>query len=122
MNYPEIKSLLAAMDDPVMRLEFVMDLGTRLAPIPGNAVCTEVSGCASRVRICHLRLATDGSRLTFYGDADSALVRGIVMILTAMANEGISDLRCEFTSLNLNLGAGRLSGVEGIIKVVSASG
>ncbi|MCL2748803.1 MAG: SufE family protein [Alphaproteobacteria bacterium] len=109
MKYLEIKNILNKITDPVDRLEFVMDLGMRLSPIPGSALCTEVRGCASRVQICH-------DNGIFYGDADSALVRGIVMILLAMANDGISDLRSEFGSLKLNLGAGRLNGVEGIIK------
>jgi len=113
MNYTEIKTLLTKITDPVDRLEFVMDLGMRLAPIPKSALCTEVRGCASRVEICR----ADG---IFYADADSALVRGIVMILIAMANWGISDLRGEFASLNLNLGAGRLNGAEGIIKELTA--
>jgi sulfur transfer protein SufE len=112
MTYTEIKSLLSQISDPVLRLEFVMDLGTQISPIPQTSVCTEVSGCASRVQICK----ASGK---FYGAADSALVRGIVAIILAMANDGISDLRGEFNSLNLNLGAGRLNGVESIIKVIS---
>jgi sulfur transfer protein SufE len=112
MTYTEIKSLLMQIDDPVLRLEFVMDLGRNLSPIPQPCACTEVSGCVSRVQICK-------SENVFFGDADSQLVRGIVAIIIAMANEGISDLRSEFNSLNLNLGAGRLNGVEAIIKVIS---
>ncbi len=46
-------------------------------------------------------------------------MRGIVAILIAMANDKVADLRAEFESLRLNLGAGRLNGVEEIIKVIS---
>jgi len=118
MNYAEIKSLLSQMDDPVDRLEFVMDLGMRLSSIPEGALCTEVRGCASRVQICKLPITDHQSPVTFYADADSVLVRGIVMILITMANDGVKDLRSEFAALKLNLGAGRLNGVEGIIKVI----
>jgi len=108
MNYTEIRSLLTTIDDPVMKLEFVMDLGKQLSPIPQNAACTEISGCASRVQICR-----DNNGI--YGSADSALVRGIVAVILMMANDGVVDLRGEFNSLNLNLGAGRLNGVNSVI-------
>lgn len=112
MNYKEIKSLLMQADDPVQKLELVMDLGNTLSPIPGQGACTEVTGCASYVQICK-------SGNEFYGTADSALVRGIVAIIISMANDDVKDLRQEFNSLNLNLGAARLNGVEGIIKIVT---
>jgi sulfur transfer protein SufE len=120
MSYGEIKSLLAAVDDPVTRLEIVMDFGKRLHPIPRNAACAEISGCASRVRICREPAADGQTRDIFYGEADSSMVRGIIAIILAMANGGVSDLRKEFDLLNLNLGAGRLSGVKEIIAAVSS--
>ncbi len=109
MNYTQIKSLLTKIDDPVLKLETVMDLGRQLLQKPSGCVSTEISGCASRVEICY-----DGSR--FYGDADSALVRGIVAIIIAMANDRVRDIRGEFTSLNLNLGAGRINGVDSMVR------
>jgi len=108
MNYLEIKTLLTAIDDPVLKLETVMDLGKQLSPTPQHSACTEISGCASRVQICK-------SGGLFYGTADSALVRGVVAVILAMANDGIRDLRGEFESLKLNLGAGRLNGVNSMI-------
>jgi sulfur transfer protein SufE len=108
MDYNEIRSLLSAIDDPITKLEAVMDLGKELPQIPQDAACADIAGCASRVQICN----TGG---IFYGAADSALVRGIVAIILSMANGGVSDLRSEFESLNLNLGAGRLNGVNAII-------
>ncbi|MCL1891762.1 MAG: SufE family protein [Alphaproteobacteria bacterium] len=113
MNYSEIKKLLMRIEDPALRLEFVMDLGKQLASTPKEALCAEISGCASRVQICR-----HGD--IFYGSADSALVRGIITIILAMANDGVSDLRGEFNSLNLNLGAGRLNGVESVISFLES--
>ena len=84
---------------------------------PGNvndAVCSEIRGCASHVEICR-----KGNR--FYGMADSAIVRGIVAIMIAMVDGKTSaeikkmDLQKMFLSLNLNLGAGRLNGVNSMI-------
>lgn len=114
MNYAEIKNILLRISDPVDKLEMVMDMGKRLSPIPESAKCTEISGCASLVRVC-----VDGC--SFYGTADSALVRGVVAIILSMVNgkmvEEIKtmDLHGEFASLQINLGAGRMNGVNSMI-------
>lgn len=109
-----MKNILSAIDDPVQKLEMVMDFGAHLPPVPDDATCTEISGCASHVEICRV-----GNR--FYGRADSAIVRGIVAIITAMVDEKKPDeikkmnIKEMFLSLNLNLGAGRLNGVNSMI-------
>jgi sulfur transfer protein SufE len=115
MNHDEIKTLLETIDDPVLKLELVMDLGKRLPPPPPGAACAEVSGCASRVRICQSGTGNRESGIRFYGAADSALVRGILYIILSMANGGVKNPRAEFGALNLNLGAGRLNGVDSMI-------
>ena len=103
------------VSDPVEKLEMVMDFGKRLPVVPENAVCHEISGCASYAEIC-----IKGNN--FYGKADSALVSGIVAIITAMVDgktpEEIKklDLESEFSSLNINLGTGRLGGVNSMIR------
>lgn len=115
MTYADIKNLLQSISDPVQKLEFVMDLGRGLGDVPANAVCAEIVGCASRVEICR-----NGNK--FYGRADSALVRGIVAILIAMVDEKTPDeiknidILSEFSSLDINLGAGRLNGLESMIR------
>lgn len=115
MTYDDIKNTLSIMTDPVMRLEFVMDLGGSLSPVPAGAQCSEIAGCTSRVEICRV-----GNN--FYARADAALVRGLVAILIAMvdghAPEQIRamNLADEFASLNLNLGSGRVSGVDSMIR------
>ena len=114
MQYGDIKNALALIEDPVDKLEFVMDLGKSLEPVPDNAKCSEIFGCASFVQICE----KEGS---FYGRADSMMVRGIVAIILAMVDgktiEQIKqiDLLGEFNSLNLNFGAGRLNGIQSMI-------
>ncbi len=114
MTYQDMKSALMLVDDPVMRLELVMEFGKTMSVVPDGAVCTEILGCSSFVEICRL-----GNN--FYGRADSALVRGVVAILVAMVDgktpEQIKkmDLGSEIASLNLNLGAGRLNGVNSMV-------
>jgi cysteine desulfuration protein SufE len=114
MTYSEIKSLLARIDNPADKLETLMDLGKLLPPIPENLPIAEIRGCASRVVI-----ARDGN--IFYGEADSAIVRGVLfLILSAVQEKSPAEiknmgLRQEFASLNLALGAGRLNGVDSMI-------
>lgn len=114
MTYDEMKGQLNLTDDPVMRLEMLMDFG-RVAPaVPAGAECSEIAGCSSRVEICRLNNR-------FYVTADSAIVRGIAAILAAMVDGKTAseicdmDLAGEFASLNLNLGASRLNGVNSMI-------
>ena len=115
MQYEQIKNILCAIDDPVEKLEMVMDIGRDMPDIPENAMCTEILGCASRVEICRL-----GNR--FFGRADSGLVRGIVAIITAMVDGKNSDqiremdLWGEFSNLNIAIGAGRVNGVNSMIR------
>lgn len=115
MTYDEIKKILSAQEDPIEKLEMVMDFGAHIAPVPDGALCSEITGCASHVEICRV-----GNH--FYGIADSALVRGIVAIMIAMV-DGKSpneirqmDLMGMFKVLDINIGAGRLNGVNSMIR------
>jgi cysteine desulfuration protein SufE len=115
MTYEDMKNMLMTVDDPAMRLEILMDFGRILEPVPDGAECHEIVGCASFVQICRR-----GNQ--FFGVADSGLVRGIVAVILALVNgktpEQIKqmDLSGEFASLKLNLGAGRLNGVNSMIR------
>ncbi len=115
MTYDEIKNALSLVQSPIEKLEFVMELGRGLVAVPDGAVCSEIKGCASFVQICR-------KENNFYATADSGLVRGIVAIIIAMVDgktpEQIKnmDLDSEFSSLNLNLGVGRLNGVNSMIR------
>jgi len=112
MQYDEIKSLLLSIDDPVLKLETLMDIGKTLSPIPEEKTGIEVKGCASRVEIYR---SEDGQ---FYGTADSALVRGIVAILLAM-KAAYADFS-ELPALGLNLGAARLTGASAMIEYLKS--
>lgn len=115
MTYEQMKNLLMMTDDVAQKLELVMDFGVQLKNVPDGAVCNEIVGCSSFVEICHV-----GNN--FYGRADSALVRGIVAIIVAMVDGKSTDeikkmnIEQEFIGLNLSLGAGRLNGVNSMIR------
>lgn len=114
MKYTEIKSLLGTITDPVARLEFVMDLGRDVPPIPEKALGREIQGCASRAEIYR------DENGNLYGNADAAISRGIMAILFAMAKNklSITEMRDEFDSLHLNLGTGRMNGAAGMIEEI----
>lgn len=115
MTYNEIKTLLGMLDEPAQKLEMVMDIGARAELVPDNAKCSEIVGCASRVEFCRV-----GNR--FYVSADSAIVRGVATIIAAMVDGKSADeirkmdIAGEFAALNLQLGAGRLNGVNSMIR------
>jgi len=114
MKYEEIKNALLMIQDPVEKLEMVMDLGKTLRDVPDSAECHEILGCSSFVQICRVKDS-------FYGVADSAMVRGIVAIILSMIDgKSIDDIKKmdlmgEFRALNLNFGAARLNGVQSMI-------
>ena len=114
MTYTEIKNALSLTQNPVEKLEMVMDIGKTLQNVPDAAECTEILGCTSLVKICRLNNR-------FYGMADSAMVRGIVAIILSMVDgksvEEIKkmNLMKEINSLNLNFGAARLNGIQSMI-------
>ena len=115
MTYDEMHNILMSIDDPVLKLETVMDFGSHLSDVPVTAICSEIHGCASHVEICR-----DGTH--FYGRADSALVRGIVAIVIAMVDgKTPAEIRSmgiiqRFAALNINLGAGRINGLNSIVR------
>lgn len=115
MTYKDMKNILMITENPVDKLETVIEFGRCLQSIPDGAKCTEIVGCSSFVQICH----KDGR---FYADADSAIVRGIVAILLAMIDgKSVQEIKNmnlfdEFKALNLNLGAARLNGVDSMIR------
>lgn len=115
MQYEQMKKILDALENPVDKLEMLMDFGRQLDAVPDGAVCTEITGCSSHVEICQYKNK-------FFGRADSGIVRGIVAVLLAMIkNKNIQDIKQmdlmgEFSALNLNLGASRLSGLNSMIR------
>ena len=75
-------TLLDEWDD---RYRYVIELGRKLAPLPESARSdsNKVQGCASQVWL-DTRIRPDGSGgpvLSFVGDSDAHIVRGLIAIL-----------------------------------------
>ena len=101
MNYIQMKNALSLTDNPMEKLDMLMDFGRGLEIVPEEAVCHEILGCSSFVEIC----VKDGH---FYGRADSMLVRGIVAVIVAMVNQfSYREFDIEADLENLELAAAK---------------
>ncbi len=84
MTIDDIKSDFELLDAWEDRFRYVMELGRALPDLP-DALRTDankVRGCASQVWVASATAASpDGPRLTFQGDSDSHLVKGLIAVL-----------------------------------------
>jgi len=88
MTIDDITENFALLDDWDDRYRYVIELGRGLAPLP-DAMRTDankVQGCASQVWLA-TTVVPDGDRgpvMTFVGDSDAHIVRGLIAILLAL--------------------------------------
>lgn len=84
---PAIVSLIedfSLLDDWEDRYRYVIELGRELTPLPDDARtdANKVRGCASQVwLLTHVEQSPSGPVLTFEGDSDAHIVRGLIAIL-----------------------------------------
>ena len=84
----EIIENFSVLDDWDDRYRYVIELGRMLAPLPERArnETNKVQGCASQVCL-DTRIEPDGAAgptLSFVGDSDAHIVRGLIAILLAL--------------------------------------
>src|SRR5262245_3480218 len=112
MTLDAIRADFALLDDWEDRYRYVIELGRGLAPFP-DALRTDankVRGCASQVWLASSAIAAragTSAALTFQGDSDAHIVRGLIAILFALyqgkpAEEILrADARALFAELGL---------------------
>jgi cysteine desulfuration protein SufE len=88
MTIDEIIENFSLLEDWDDRYRYVIELGRGLAPLAGSEhnEANKVQGCASQVWLA-TRVAPDGAAgpvLTFSGDSDAHIVRGLIAILFAI--------------------------------------
>jgi cysteine desulfuration protein SufE len=89
-NMPAIDDIVdsfAYMDDWDDRYRYVIELGRTLEPLPDAAriEANKVQGCASQVWLTtQAKENAAGPVLTFRGDSDAHIVRGLIAILFAL--------------------------------------
>ena len=128
----EILDNFALLDQWDDRYRYVIELGRTLPPLPESAhtESNKVRGCASQVwLVTHVK--PDGSKgpvLTFDGDSDAHIVRGLIAILFALysgknAREILAlDAPALFDSLGLreNLTPQRSNGLRSMVERIRA--
>lgn len=90
----DIRSDFAVLDDWEDRYRYVIELGRGLSPLP-EALRTDankVRGCASQVWLAtHVKPDGGIPKLTFEGDSDAHIVRGLIAILFAIYDQRSAD-------------------------------
>lgn len=84
MAIDDIRSDFEFLDTWEDRFRYVMELGRALPDLPDNlrTDAHKVRGCASQVWLASTTMPSpDGPRLTFLGDSDSHLVKGLIAVL-----------------------------------------
>jgi cysteine desulfuration protein SufE len=122
-------ALLDEWDD---RYRYVIELGRTLTPLPDaeHTEANKVRGCASQVwLVTHVKPdGAGGPTLTFEGDSDALIVRGLIAILFAVysgksAKEILSiDALALFERLGLkeNLTPQRSNGLRSMVERIRA--
>jgi cysteine desulfuration protein SufE len=93
-SFDEIVADFEVLDDWEDRYRYVIELGRKLPPLPETARTDEnkVRGCVSQVWLStSLDRQTATPRLSFVGDSDAHIVRGLIAILLALYSGQAAD-------------------------------
>lgn len=87
MTIDEIRDNFELLDDWDDRYRYVIELGRTLEPMPDDehSAANKVQGCASQVWLARTtRRDDDGPILSYRGDSDAHIVRGLIAILLTL--------------------------------------
>lgn len=116
------------LDDWTDRYRYLIELGEKLPPLPAEAHTEEnrVRGCMSQVWLKTEIEPGPPARISFVGDSDSAIVKGLVALLTAAYSNQTAehiidfDLRGAFERLGLenNISPNRRNGFFSMVEKI----
>ncbi len=89
-RFEEILADFELLDDWEDRYRYVIELGKTLTPLPADehSPANKVQGCVSQVWLSTAVHQNGGNpRLSFIGDSDAHIVRGLIAILFALYSE-----------------------------------
>jgi cysteine desulfuration protein SufE len=93
-SFDEIIADFELLDDWEDRYRYVIELGRKLQPLPESArtAANKVQGCVSQVWLA-TKVDQDDlvPRLSFLGDSDAHIVRGLIAILFALYSGQTAD-------------------------------
>jgi cysteine desulfuration protein SufE len=91
MTIDEISENFSLLDEWDDRYRYIIELGRTLAPLPAEAYtdANKVQGCASQVWLLTSAKpnGAGGPVLTFRGDSDAHIVRGLIAILFVLYSD-----------------------------------
>jgi len=93
-SFEDILSDFELIEDWEDRYRYVIELGRKLEPLPEDArtQANKVQGCVSQVWLAtHVDRSGARPRLTFIGDSDAHIVRGLIAILFALYSGKTAD-------------------------------
>jgi len=92
-SFEDLLSDFELLDDWEDRYRYVIELGKKLEPLPDElrTAETKVQGCVSQVWLSTTVHGGGGPRLTFIGDSDAHIVRGLIAILFAIYSGKTAD-------------------------------
>lgn len=126
-SFEELVETFEFMDDWEDRYRYVIDLGKALPPMDDSLknAATKVDGCASQVWIAP-EIEGEGAdrRLTFIGDSDAMIVKGLIAVLRVLLNGkppaeiAKTDALAAFAELGMDqhLSAQRSNGLRAMIE------
>jgi cysteine desulfuration protein SufE len=131
MTIDEILENFALLDDWEDRYRYVIELGRELDSLPEAERTAEnkVRGCASQVWLAtHVDRGQTPPRLSFLGDSDAHIVRGLVAIAISLFNDKspaeilATDAQAIFDRIGLreHLTAQRSNGLRALVDRIKA--
>jgi cysteine desulfuration protein SufE len=86
MSIDSIREDFDVIDDWDERYRYIIELGRKMPPLPDadRTDAVKVRGCVSQVWLISKRNA---NKLTFVGDSDAHIVRGLIAIVLALYND-----------------------------------
>ena len=126
-RFEEIVETFEFLDDWEDRYREVIDMGKKMPPLPEalKVPATKVDGCASQVWL-HPTVTGEGAgaQLSFEGESDAMIVRGLISVLLALYNDLSAkevteiDALKELGRLGLNdhLSAQRSNGLRAMVE------
>jgi cysteine desulfuration protein SufE len=126
-RFEDILADFELLDDWEDRYRYVIELGRKLEPLPESARTPEnkVQGCVSQVWLStHVDPSGGAPRLSFIGDSDAHIVRGLIAILFALySGKTATDIvgidaaeRLGLLHLNEHLTPQRSNGLMAMVK------
>jgi cysteine desulfuration protein SufE len=120
----EIEDNFALLDQWDDRYRYVIELGKTLPPLPEaeHVEANKVQGCASQVWLITHREpdGAGGPVLTFEGDSDAHIVRGLIAILFALYSGKDARAILDIDGLRENLTPQRSNGLRSMIERIRA--